>query len=182
MGPNDIVSLDNGIHKLWMTRNYPALAPRTILVDSALGSMGPGVPAAMAAKLAFPERRVCAVVGDGGFMMTGNEIETAVRLGLDLSVVIFNDGGLGMIRLKQQADGHAVHGVDFANPDIGLYATAFGATGHHVSNQQDLGAVLASSFEQGGVHVIDVPVDYSENAKLMKSMKMLDCAQILAAT
>ncbi len=181
LGPQDIVSLDNGIHKLWMTRNYPALAPRTILVDSALGSMGPGVPAAIASKLVYPERRVVAVVGDGGFMMTGQEIETAVRLGIDLCVVIFNDNGLGMIRLKQQMEGHAVHGVDFANPDIVSYAKAFGATGYRVEDVDGLDQALRHAFESGGVHVIDVPVDYRENAKLMMSMKMLDCAQILDA-
>ncbi|MGI9613222.1 MAG: acetolactate synthase large subunit [Acidimicrobiales bacterium] len=181
MGQQDIVSLDNGIHKLWMTRNYPALAPRTILVDSALGSMGSGVPAAIAAKLIYPDRRVLAVVGDGGFLMTGQEIETAVRLGIDLTVVIFNDGGLGMIRLKQQMDGHVVHGVDFANPDVASYAKAFGATGHRIDDADGLDRVLRGAFESGGVHVIDVPVDYRENAKLMMSMKMLDCDQILGA-
>jgi len=181
MGPHDIVSLDNGIHKLWMTRNYPALAPRTILVDSALGSMGPGVPAAIAAKLVYPDRRVLAVVGDGGFLMTGQEIETAVRLGIDLCVVIFNDGGLGMIRLKQQMDGHAVHGVDFTNPDIAAYAKAFGATGHSVEDADGLQEVLRGAFESGGVHVVDVPVDYTENAKLMMAMKTVDCDRILNA-
>ena len=176
---SDIVSLDNGIHKLWMTRNYPALEPRTILVDSALGSMGPGVPAAIAAKLVHPDRRVVAVVGDGGFLMTGQEVETAVRLKMDLIVVIFNDGGLGMIRLKQQMDGHAVHGVDFANPDVISFAQAFGAKGHSVTTTTELDAALRTGFEGGGVHVIDVAIDYSENAKLMMSMKMLDCDQIL---
>ena len=181
LGPKDIVSLDNGIHKLWMTRNYPALAPRTILVDSALGSMGTGIPAAIAAKLAFPEQQVCAVVGDGGFLMSGQEIETAVRLGLDLCVLIFNDGGLGMIRLKQQMDGHAVHGVDFTTPQVTLFAEAFGATGHQPTSAEALDAVLEDCFEAGGVHVIDVPVDYSENAKLMMAMKTLDCDQILSS-
>ena len=179
LGPNDIVSLDNGIHKLWMTRNYPALAPRTILVDSALGSMGPGVPAAIASKLAFPDRRVVAVVGDGGFLMTGQEVETAVRLGIDLTVVIFNDGGLGMIRLKQQMDDHAVHGVDFGSPDVTAFAQAFGATGYRVDTAAALDEALQRASVGGGVHVIDVQVDYSENAKLLMAMKMIDCEQIL---
>ena len=141
--------------------------------------LGSGVPAAIAAKLIYPDRRVLAVVGDGGFLMTGQEIETAVRLGIDLTVVIFNDGGLGMIRLKQQMDGHAVHGVDFANPDVAFYAKAFGATGHRIDDAEGLERGLRGAFESGGVHVIDVPVDYRENAKLMMSMKMLDCDQIL---
>ena len=181
LGPEDIVSLDNGIHKLWMTRNYLALAPRTILVDSALGSMGTGVPAAIAAKLVYADRRVVAVVGDGGFMMTGQEIETAVRFGLDLTVVIFNDGALGMIQLKQEAMGNAVHGVEFTNPDVISYATAFGATGTRVENADELKDALQNAADSGGVHVIDVPVDYSENAKLMASMKMIDCDAIVGA-
>ena len=181
LGPQDIISLDNGIHKLWMTRNYPALAPRTILVDSALGSMGTGVPAAIAAKLVYPERRVVAVVGDGGFMMTGQEIETAVRLGLDLTVVIFNDGALGMIQLKQEAMGNAVHGVEFTNPDIISYATAFGSTGTRVDSAAGLADALANAADTGGVHVIDVPVDYSENAKLMAAMKSIDCQSIVGS-
>ena len=181
LAPQDIVSLDNGIHKLWMTRNYPALAPRTILVDSALGSMGTGVPAAIAAKLVHPDRTVVAVIGDGGFLMSGQEIETAVRLELDLSVLIFNDGGLGMIRLKQQMLGNNVHGVNFGSVDVTTYAAGFGATGVRVTSADELSQALATASETGGVHVIDVPVDYSENAKLMKSMKMIDCESIVNA-
>jgi len=179
MGPDDIISLDNGIHKLWMTRNYPALAPRTILVDSALGSMGTGIPAAIAAKLIYPDKQVVAVIGDGGFLMSGQEVETAVRLGLNLSVLIFNDGGLGMIRLKQQMLGNNVHGVDFGSVEVASYAAGFGATGVRVTSAEELGAALANATETGGVHVIDVPVDYSENAKLMKLMKMIDCDSIV---
>ncbi len=181
MGPEDIVSLDNGIHKLWMTRNYPALAPRTILVDSALGSMGTGVPAAIAAKLVYPDKQVAAVIGDGGFLMSGQEVETAVRLGLDLSVLIFNDGGLGMIRLKQEMLGNNVHGVNFGSVEVVSYAAGFGATGVRVSNAEELHSALTNAAETGGVHVIDVPVDYGENAKLMQSMKMIDCDAIVSA-
>ena len=181
LNPEDIVSLDNGIHKLWMTRNYPALAPRTILVDSALGSMGTGIPAAIAAKLVHPDRNVVAVIGDGGFLMSGQEIETAVRLELDLSVVIFNDGGLGMIRLKEEMLGNNVHGVNFGTPEIVAYAAAFGAAGTRVSSADELQQVLANANEVGGVHVIDVPVDYGENAKLMKDMKMIDCNAIVGS-
>ena len=179
MGPNDIISLDNGIHKLWMTRNYPALAPRTTLVDSALGSMGTGIPAAIAAKLIYPERRVAAVVGDGGFAMTSHEIETACRSGLDLVVVIFNDGALGMIRLKQMRDGFQTHGVDFSNPDIVALGAAYGATGHSVTNRDELSTALVAAFETGGVHLIDVAVDYGENPKLMAAMMSVDCAEVL---
>ena len=181
LGPEDIVSLDNGIHKLWMTRNYPALAPRTVMVDSALGSMGTGIPGAIAAKLVHPDRRVAAVIGDGGFLMTSQEIETACRVGLDLVVVIFNDGALGMIRLKQMRDGLQTEGVDFSNPDVIALAGAYGATGHRVDDTDALTSALESAFTAGGVHLIDVAVDYSENAKLMASMMAVDCDAILGA-
>ena len=179
MGPEDIVSLDNGIHKLWMTRNYPALAPRTILVDSALGSMGTGIPAAIAAKIVYPEKNVVAVIGDGGFLMSGQEVETAVRLKLDLSVLIFNDGGLGMIRLKQEMLDNTVHGVNFGSVDVASFAGGFGATGVRVTNADELSQALTDAAASGGLHIIDVPVDYGENAKLMMQMKMLDCEGIV---
>ena len=180
LGGDGILSLDNGIHKLWLTRNYPAFLPRTVMVDSALGSMGPGLPAAIAAKLANPQRRVAAVVGDGGLLQTVQELETAVRLGIDLTVLVFNDGGLGMIRLKQTMEGFGNYGVDFGNPDIAALATAFGASGHHLASGSELPALIDRTFAEGGVHVIDVPVDYGENPKMLMAMNMLDCEQILA--
>ena len=179
--PTDIVSLDNGIHKLWLTRNYIASEPRTVMVDSALGAMGPGIPAAIATKLVYPDRRVVAVIGDGGMLMTGQELETAVRLDIDLTVLVFNDSGLGMIRLKQKMDGYETHGVDFANPDIIGFAQAFGAHGHRLTDALDLPGLLEESHSRGGVHLIDIPIDYGENGPLMKSLKMLDCHSVLSS-
>ena len=141
--------------------------------------MGTGIPAAIAAKIVYPEKNVVAVIGDGGFLMSGQEVETAVRLGLNLSVLIFNDGGLGMIRLKQQMLGNNVHGVDFGSVDVTTYAAGFGATGVRVTSAEELGQALANAAKSGGVHVIDVPVDYGENAKLMSQMKMIDCEGIV---
>lgn len=179
LGPADILSLDNGIHKLWMTRNYPASQPRTVMVDSALGSMGPGIPAAIAAKLVHPRRRVVAVVGDGGFLMTGQELATAVRLDLDLVVLVFNDAGLGMIRIKQQMDGLQTHGVDFGAVDLAAVAEGYGAQGHRPGSGAEVAVALEKAFARGGVHVIDVPVDYGENAPLLMSLRMIDCGAIL---
>ena len=172
-------SLDNGIHKLWMTRNYLTTEPRTLMVDSALGAMGPGIPAAIAATLIHPDKRVAAVVGDGGFLMTGQELATAVRLGVNMCVLVFNDAGLGMIRLKQTMMGLENHGVDFANPDIAMYGQALGANGHRVSDVADLPGLLEDAYSSGGVHVIDVPIDYGENPGLLMSMRMLDCNAML---
>ena len=148
-----------------------------MLIDHALGSMGISLPAAIAAKLVHPKRKVAVVTGDGGFMMNSQDLETAVRLGLDLIVVVFNDNGLGMIRLKQMADGYGQYGVDFKNPDFVGYANSFGAHGHRLDDPSQFRALLDKAVAQGGVHVIDVPVDVQQNIALMKEMKSVDCAQ-----
>lgn len=166
-----IVTLDNGFHKLWFTRNLPIYNPRTHVVDSALGSMGTGLPAAIAAALVHPDRQVLAVTGDGGFLMNVQELETAVRLDLDLVLMILNDNGLGMIRMKQQRDGYHQFNVDFGNPDFAALAEAFGAHGHRISDPRTVGQTLRQALDTGGVHVIDVPIDYGENAVLINEMK-----------
>ena len=177
MGDEDILSLDNGIHMMWVARNYGAYQPNTMLIDHALGSMGIGLPAAIAAKLVHPERKVAVVTGDGGFMMNSQDLETAVRLGLDLIVIVFNDNGLGMIRMKQIADGYEPYGVNFKNPDFVAYANSFGAHGHRLDDPSQFRAMLDAASAQGGVHVIDVPVDVQQNMALMKEMKSVDCSQ-----
>jgi acetolactate synthase-1/2/3 large subunit len=154
------------------------LQPRTTLIDSALGAMGPGLPAGIAAKLAFPDRRIVVVVGDGGFMMNSQELETAVRLGISLTVLIFNDAGLGIVRLKQAAMGYGTFAVDFDNPDFVAYAEAFGAIGHRPKSGDDYRRILASPASSG-VHVVDLEIDYSQNAELMMEMAGVDCAPIL---
>ncbi len=142
LGDKDIVALDNGIHMLWATRNFGAYEPNTMLIDHALGSMGISLPAAITAKLLYPNRRVVVFTGDGGFMMNSQELETAVRLGLDLIVVVFNDSGLGMIRMKQMSDGYGTLGVDFNNPDFVKYAESFGARGHRLDDPSQFRSVL----------------------------------------
>jgi len=178
MRDTDILSLDNGIHTLWATRNYAAYEPNTMLIDHALGSMGISLPAAIAAKLVHPERRVVVVTGDGGFMMNSQELETALRLELDLIVVVFNDNGLGMIRMKQMADGYGEIGVNFNNPDFAAYANSFGAHGHRLDDPAQFRSILDAAAAQGGVHVIDAPIDVQQNMRLMKEMKSVDCSQI----
>ena len=177
MDPTDIMSLDNGIHMMWATRHFGAREPNTMLIDHALGSMGISLPAAICAKLVMPDRRVVVVTGDGGFMMNSQELETAVRLGTDLIVVVFNDNALGMIGMKQKAEGYGRIGVDFENPDMTLYAKSFGAQGHRLERPSDFPSLLESAASQGGVHVIDVPIDPRENMGLIKEMKSVDCAE-----
>lgn len=166
--PDDgIVTLDTGIYKIWFARNYPARQPNTLLLDNALATMGAGLPSAMAAKLVYPQRRVLAVCGDGGFMMNSQEIETAVRLGLDLVVLILNDAAYGMIQWKQADMGFEDFGVQFGNPDFVKYAESYGATGHRIERSEDFAPMLEHAFAAGGVHLIDLPVDYSENGPVL---------------
>ncbi|MDR6983438.1 acetolactate synthase-1/2/3 large subunit [Rheinheimera pacifica] len=164
---NAIVSLDNGIYKLWFARNYPCYSANTMLLDNALASMGAGLPSAMMAKMLQPETQVVAVCGDGGFMMNSQELETAVRLKLNLVVIILNDNGYGMIKWKQQDMGFANFGLDYANPDFVGYAQSFGAHGYRIQHDEHFRQTLNSCLTSAGVHVIDLPVDYSLNHDIL---------------
>jgi acetolactate synthase-1/2/3 large subunit len=166
--PDDgMIALDNGVYKIWFARNYHARLPNTVLLDNALASMGAGLPSAMAAKLVYPDRRVLAVCGDGGFMMNSQDLETAVRLGLDLVVLVLNDAAYGMIRWKQAEMGLEDFGLQFNNPDFVQYAASYGATGHRITATAELSSTLEIAFATGGVHLIDLPVDYSENGSVL---------------
>ncbi|MGJ3242927.1 MAG: acetolactate synthase large subunit [Opitutales bacterium] len=166
--PDDgIIALDNGVYKIWFARNYLARLPNTVLLDNALASMGAGLPSAMAARMVFPDRRVLAICGDGGFMMNSQDLETAVRLGLDLVVLILNDSAYGMIRWKQADMGLKDFGLQFGNPDFVTYARAYGATGHRIEATRGLEPTLEAAFQAGGVHLIDLPVDYSQNGPVL---------------
>lgn len=167
MPEDGIIALDNGVYKIWFARNYPAHRPNTVLLDNALATMGAGLPSAMAAKLVHPGRRVLAVCGDGGFMMNSQDLETAVRLGLDLVILILNDSAYGMIRWKQAHLGFKDYGLEFNNPDFVKYAESYGARGHRVGSDSELPAILESAFTGKGVHLIDLPVDYSLNAAIL---------------
>jgi len=162
-----IVALDNGIYKIWFARNYKAHMPNTVLLDNALATMGAGLPSAMAAHLVYPDRPVIAVCGDGGFMMNSQELETAVRMKMNLTVVILRDDGYGMIRWKQANMGFTDFGLDYGNPDFVQYAESYGAMGHRVESAETLLTLLNWCQKNPGVHVIDCPVDYSENDSIL---------------
>ncbi len=162
-----IVTLDNGMFKLWFARHYHAHQPNTLLLDNALATMGAGLPSAMACALMYPERQVVAVCGDGGFMMNSQELETAVRLKLNLITIIFNDSGYGMIKWKQAGQGLPNFALEFNNPDFVMYANSYGATGHRISSSEELIPTMKKAFADGGVHVIDLPIDYSQNTKTL---------------
>ena len=166
--PDDgIVALDNGIYKLWFARNYKARLPNSVLLDNALATMGAGLPSAMAARLVHPDRKIVAVCGDGGFMMNDQEIETAVRLGMHLVVLILRDDAYGMIRWKQANMGLRDFGLTYGNPDFVRHAESYGAIGHRVIEAADLAPMLAHCLSTEGVHLIDCPVDYSENDAIL---------------
>lgn len=160
--PDDgIVTLDNGMYKIWFARHYRARQPHTLLLDNALATMGAGLPSAIVAKLVHPGRNVLAVCGDGGFMMSGQELETAMRLKLDLVVLILRDNQFGMIRWKQQMDGYEDFGMDFGNPDFVALAESYGAYGHKVKHAAQLAEQIKNCQADGGMHVIETPIDYS---------------------
>lgn len=167
MGEKDIIALDNGMYKLWFARNYKAYQPNTVLLDNALATMGAGLPSAMMVAMLNPDQRVMALCGDGGFMMNSQEIETAIRLGLNLVITVLNDNSYGMIRWKQASTGFADWGLEFNNPDFVKYAESYGAIGHRVTSAENIIPTYEKAFAAGGVHLVELPVDYSENQKVL---------------
>jgi acetolactate synthase-1/2/3 large subunit len=170
--PEDgVIALDNGMFKIWFARNYPAYRPNTVLLDNALATMGAGLPSAIAAALIHPDKKVVAVCGDGGFLMNSQELETALRLRVHLVVLIVRDDGYGMIRWKQEAMGLPDHGLSFSNPDFVAYARAYGAQGARIGRTDELLPVLCGCLQTPGVHVIDVPIDYTENRMFTREIE-----------
>ncbi len=167
MPEEGILSLDNGMYKIWFARNFKARHPNTVLLDNALATMGAGLPAAMAAQIVYPDRFVMAVCGDGGFLMNEQDLETAVRLQLNLVVLILNDSGYGMIKWKQKDAGFKKFGLDFQNPDFVKLAEAYGARGHRIESTDGLLTMLEKCRDTPGIDIIDCPVDYANNFKLL---------------
>jgi len=167
LAAEDIVTLDNGVYKIWFARNYRCYAPNTLLLDNALATMGAGLPSAMVAKQLKPGQKVVSVNGDGGFLMNSQELETAVRMELDLVIIILNDSAYGMIKWKQEGEGFKGYGLDFANPDLVQYANSFGAIGHRPETVESFIEVLDTALNSKGVHVIDLAVDYSLNHQIL---------------
>ena len=166
----DIVLADTGAVKMWMARLYPTYEPNTCLVSNGLSTMGFALPGAIAAKLAAPDRRVLAAVGDGAFLMNSQEIETAVRERVPLTVLIWQDDAYGLIKWKMDLEiGHDV-ATDFTNPDFVAYAESFGARGYEVRAAGDLLPMLNEALAEDAVSVIACPVDYSENLRLTATL------------
>jgi acetolactate synthase-1/2/3 large subunit len=175
LAPSDLVISDVGAHKLWVARLYPAVEPNTVLISNGYAAMGIALPGAVAAKLVAPERRVLAISGDGGVLMNVQELETAVRLGLNIVTLVFRDDAYGSIRMKQLHRYGRELGVAFGNPDFARLAEAFGATGIRVEAAGELAPALKRAFESPGPVMIEVPVDYRENLKLTERMGQIVC-------
>jgi acetolactate synthase-1/2/3 large subunit len=169
--PDDLIVCDVGAHKLWMARMFACEVPNTCLISNGFAAMGIALPGAIAARLLYPDRRVVAVVGDGGFLMNAQELETAVRLRLPIVIVVWRDQGYGVIRWKQQLRFGRASAVDFGNPDLVRFAESFGATGFRVARADELGEVLAKALACDGPAVVDCPVDYAENLRLSERLR-----------
>ena len=175
MEMEDIVICDVGAHKMWMARMFRCEYPNTCLISNGFASMGIAVPGALAAKLAFPDRAVVAVTGDAGFLMNSQEIETALRVGTPFVILIWNDGGYGLIEWKQLNQFGRKSNVDFRNPDFVKYAESFGAKGYRIEHGTELLPTLKKALADNTVSIIDCPVDYSENLKLTSKLGDMIC-------
>ena len=175
MDLKDIVICDVGAHKMWMARMFRCEHPNTCIISNGFASMGIAVPGAVAAKMAFPQRKVVAVTGDAGFLMNSQEIETAIRLKIPVVILIWNDRGYGLIEWKQMHQFGRVSHVDFGNPDFVKYAESFGAKGYRVERTADLLPILKQALSDNTVSIIDCPVDYSENMKLTAKLGEMVC-------
>lgn len=158
-----ILSLDNGMYKIWIARNYLATSQNSVLLDNALATMGAGLPQGIVAKMLNPDKKVVVVAGDGGIMMNIAELETAKRLGVSLVVLILNDSGYGMIKWKQQQMGLLDFGLSFENPDFMKLAESFGAKGYRITSAEEFLPTLKQALDEDGINIIDCPVDYSQN-------------------
>jgi acetolactate synthase-1/2/3 large subunit len=166
MAPSDILISDVGAHKLWLGRLFPAYEPNTVIISNGFATMGIGLPGAIAAALAQPERRAVTVSGDGGFLMNLQEMETATRLGLPVVVVVWVDGAYGVIGWKQERRFGRTHAIEFGNPGWAELAAAFGWSHRHATDGEALRGALEAALAEGGPALVTVPIDYRQNARL----------------
>jgi acetolactate synthase I/II/III large subunit len=173
LGPDDIVVSDVGAHKVWVARLYQAYEPNTVIISNGFAAMGISLPGAIAAKLVHPDRHVVALCGDGGFLMNSQELETAKRIGANVTVVVWRDDGYGLIDWKQRNEFGRPFGVEFGNPDFVAFAESFGIAGYRPSSADDLGATLRRALDTDGPSLVEVPIDYRENLRLTERLGAL---------
>lgn len=167
MWDEDILTLDNGLYKVWFARNYPARKPNTLLLDNALATMWAGYASAMEAKRLNPDKNVVCITGDGGIVMNLWDLETIVRMNLDITIVVLNNNSYGMIKWKQTGSWFGDFGLDFGNPDFVKLAQSFWATGYKVEKKEDFKAVLEKTLTEKGLKIIDLDFDYPEGGKIL---------------
>lgn len=173
MGKDDIVISDVGAHKMWIARHYQCYEPNTCIISNGFATMGISVPGAIGARLVYPDKKILAICGDGGFMMNCQEFETALRAKTPFVTLIFNDSSYGLIKWKQMDQYHKNCYVDFTNPDFVKFAESMGAIGYRIEKAEDLVPTLEQAFQQKVPVIIDCPVDYSENTKLTAHLEEL---------
>ncbi|MFC1909024.1 acetolactate synthase large subunit [Chloroflexota bacterium] len=168
---DDIIITDVGAHKLWIARMYPVNKPNAVIISNGFASMGFAIPGAIATKLVYPRSNVVAVCGDGGFLMNSQELETAKRLGLSFVTVVWADSSYGLIEWKQKNKFGSSFGVSFSNPDLIKYADSLGLPGYRVNHPREFLPILQTALNQRLPSLIEVAIDYRENAKLAEKMK-----------
>ena len=173
LDPDDIVVSDVGAHKVWVARLYQAYEPNTVIISNGFAAMGISLPGAIAAKLVHPDRKVVALCGDGGFLMNSQELETATRIGANVTVVVWRDDGYGLIDWKQRNEFGRPFGVDFGNPDFVAYAESFGIAGFRPSSAAELLPMLRRALDVDGPTLVEVPIDYRENLRLTEQLGAL---------
>eukprot|EP01080_Neovahlkampfia_damariscottae_P009541 gene9541-1746_t len=175
LGPSDILLSDVGAHKMWIARYYQCHDPNTCLISNGFCSMGFALPGAIGAKIAFPDRKVVAICGDGGFLMNVQEMETASRVGANIVVIVWVDGGYGLIEWKQDTEFGKHTNLAFNNPDFIKLAEAFGWVGYHVENSKDFEPTLEKALNQTKPVLLSLPIDYRENPLLTKKLGEISC-------
>jgi acetolactate synthase-1/2/3 large subunit len=173
LGPEDIVVSDVGAHKIWVARLYQAYEPNTVIISNGFAAMGISLPGAIAAHLVHPDRQVVALCGDGAFLMNSQELETAVRIGAKITVVVWRDDGYGLIDWKQRNEFGRPFAVEFGNPDLVRYAESFGMAGFRPESSAELYPTLMRALETEGPALVDVPIDYRENLRLTEHLGAL---------
>lgn len=170
LGPEDILISDVGLHKLWIGRIFPAHEPNTVIIANGLAGMGFALPAAVAAKLVHPEKKVVTISGDGGFLMNCQELETAVRLGTGMVNIVWTNKAYGSIVWKQQKKFGRTAGTDFENPDFVKLAESFGMPAWRCESIDDLSRYLKQALDQSKPSLIELPIDYSTDVAISKDL------------
>jgi acetolactate synthase-1/2/3 large subunit len=170
--PDDgLLVSDVGSHKIWIARNFPTYCPNGCIISNGLASMGIALPGAIAGALAHPKRAIVAAMGDGGFLMNAQELETAKRIGVGFTAVIFNDNDYGLISWKQEMSRGRSIGTRLSNPDFKAFAESFGIHSYRPHNPVELRQALTESIESRQLRLIEVTIDPSVNLELIKKLK-----------